>query len=277
MSNSPELELVDSHCHLATDEFEADRHQVVERAARAGVRIIVNVAYDVDSCRKALALAEAEPNLPCTVGLHPHEAKSFSPELGGLIVEMAQAPQVVAVGETGLDYFRMLSPRQEQLRSFRWHLELAARTHKPVVIHNRDADADVAEELARFGGEVLPILHCFSSTDPHYLEAMLQLKAMISFAGNLTYPAMKALRQLAALVPADRLLVETDAPYLPPQPWRGQRNEPAYLHETVRALAKALEKDPKAIARLTFQNALRTFGLNGLVDRSTDALSSPQC
>lgn len=266
MSGNPELLLADSHCHLASEDFCSDRDQVLNRAREAGVRLIVNVAYDPPSWARAMELAASYSYLPCTVGLHPHEASRFSSDLGEEIARLAQDTRVVAIGETGLDYYRMLSPRDEQLYSFRWHLQLAAQVKKPVVIHNRNADDDVALELERLEGKLVPVLHCFSSPDAAFLEHMLKLGAMISFAGNVTYPAMGDLRRVMSMVPPDNLLVETDAPYLPPQPWRGRRNEPAYLRETVRVLAEITGQHIHAAAALTYWNAVRTFGLQRYLD-----------
>jgi TatD DNase family protein len=261
MSSNLEFRLVDSHCHLASEEFSLDLGEVISRARQAGVYIIVNVGYDPPSWEKVLAMAAARADLPCTVGLHPHEADSFSPEIADRLADLIRDRRVVAVGETGLDYVRMISSREDQMRAFRWHLELAAQVKKPVVIHNRGADEDIAMELVKLKGAVAPVLHCFSSTDPHFLEAMLELGAMVSFAGNVTYPSSGPIRDMIPMVPPDRLLIETDAPYLAPQAQRGKRNEPAFLTDTLQLVAKVLGQEPKIVADLVFRNALQTFGL----------------
>ncbi len=259
MSSSLDGPLADSHCHLCAPEFELDLDAVIQRASEKGVRLIINIGFDPPSWDRALRTAEQYPWIPCSIGLHPHESNQFSSKLAAQIAELAKDPRVVAIGETGLDYYRKVATVEAQLSAFRWHLSLAAELGKPVVIHNRNADTDIATEVARYAGAVVPVLHCYSSTDKGFLDTMLSMGAIVSFAGNITYRSADQLRDIARLVPETRLLVETDAPYLAPQPWRGTRNEPAYLSETVTVLAEATRRDPQHLSRIITQNAERVF------------------
>ncbi len=245
--------MIDTHAHL--EPSEAD--EVLGRAREAGVDRVLVVATRVDGARDVLELAAGHEGVYAVLGIHPHNAGDDDAtglaELRGLLA----AERAVAVGETGLDYFRDYAPRAAQRRLFDGHLTLAAELGKPVVIHTRAADDDTLAALAGFGGTV--VLHCFSS--PALLEPALERGWYMSFAGNVTYPKAPELREAARRVPGDRLLAETDSPYLAPQPVRGRTNEPANVMYTLAALAEARGEDVDELERRIDANATAVFGL----------------
>lgn len=249
----------DSHCHLTDARFDADRDAVLERAREAGVREVVTVATNPGDARRGLRLAEGREGVWATAGLHPHEAAGFGPEPMEEIEALVADPRVVAVGETGLDYHYENAPRDVQLASFRTHLELAGRTAMPVIVHARDADGDTAALLREAAG-VRGVLHCFTGGE-ELLEAGLEAGWYVSFSGIVTFASEVADR--VARVPDDRLLVETDSPYLAPVPMRGRRNEPSFLPHTCRRVAELRGTDPARVAELTRANARRLYGLGG--------------
>ena len=228
---------------------------MLERARAAGVDRVVLVATTVAQAPETLALADAHAGVYACLGVHPHEAGS--PGDLGELRRLLGHERAVAVGETGLDYFRDYAPRDAQRQLFQVELELAAELGKPVVVHTRAADHDTLAALADFDGTV--VLHCFSS--PALLEPALERDWYVSFAGNVTYPKAPELREAAARVPSDRLLAETDSPYLAPQRVRGQRNEPAHVVHTVAALAEARGEDAARLAAQIDANATAAFGL----------------
>ncbi len=250
--------LVDTHAHLTDARFADDVDEVVERVRDAGVRWLVSIASDVDDARAAVALAERHPEVYATAGIHPHEATSASDEAFGRLRELAEHPRVVAIGETGLDFHYDNSPRAKQIESFQKHLAIAAELDLPVVVHARSADEEVraAIEAAGWGRGVL---HCFSGGDD-LLEAALALGWYISFAGMITFPKWDGADQLRS-VPLDRLLVETDSPYLAPVPFRGRRNEPAYVRRVVERVAELRGEDVDFVAAATAANAARFYAL----------------
>jgi TatD DNase family protein len=245
--------MIDTHAHL--DPGEAD--EVLVRARAAGVGRVVTVATTVTGARAAVELADRHEGVYAALGVHPHEAGGT--EAGRLdeLRELLGSPRAVAVGETGLDYFRDYAPHDAQRRLFEAHLALAGELGLPVVIHTRAADEDTLAVLAGFDGTV--ILHCFSSRA--LLEPALDRGYYVSFAGNVTYPKAPELREAAARVPAPRLLAETDSPYLAPQPVRGRRNEPAYVMHTLEALSVVRGADPSALGAQIDANATAAFGL----------------
>ncbi|HJX49770.1 MAG TPA: TatD family hydrolase [Gaiellaceae bacterium] len=246
--------MIDTHAHLdALDDTDA----AVVRARGAGVTTILTVGTDVAGCRRALELAERHEGVFAILGIHPHEAGSTTEADVAELRKLLEHPRAVAVGETGLDWFRDYAPHDAQKRLFAQQLEVAAETQKPVVIHTRAADADTLAALAEFSGRV--VLHCFSS--PHLLEPALERGWYVSFAGNASFPKAVDLRLAATQVPADRILAETDCPYLAPQPVRGQRNEPAFVVHTVAALAQARGEDADELGRRIERNAAECFGL----------------
>ena len=247
--------MTDSHAHL--DAFEEPAAALISRAREAGVVRVVTIGTGIESSHTALAIAEKQDGVYAVVGIDPHQAGSAEARRVGELRVLLEHPKVVAVGETGLDSVRQHATLVEQRRLFDKQLELASDLGLPVVVHSREAADETAEALAHFTGTV--ILHCFSS--PDLLPAALERGYYVSFAGNVTYPKAAELRRCAQAVPGDRLLVETDAPYLAPQPVRGRRNEPANLVHTVVALAEARGQDERAIAEGTHANAATAFGL----------------
>ena len=244
--------MIDTHAHL--DALEDPPEEVLGRAHAAGVQRVITIGSGLASARAAVALAERRQDVFAAVGIHPHQAGDGEPlaELKSLL-----RGEAVALGEIGLDFFRDYAPREAQLRAFEEQLELAADLGKAVVVHSRAADHDTARLLEDFAGTV--VLHCFSS--PPLLPIALKRRYYISFAGNVTYPNAAELRVAAAQVPADRILAETDAPYLAPQPVRGRRCEPAHVVHTLAVLAQARGEEPQELARRIDANAARAFRL----------------
>jgi TatD DNase family protein len=245
--------VIDTHAHLdALD----DPDGAVARAAEAGVAKILTVATTIEGCRTALELAGSHEGVFAILGIHPHEAANEGDRVGEL-EPLLRHPRAVAVGETGLDFYRDLSPRGEQRKVFKSELALAERLGKPVVVHTRAADKDTLDVLRSFHGTV--VLHCFSSAG--LLPAALERGYYVSFAGNVTYPNASELRLAATQVPAERLLAETDCPYLAPQPVRGRPNEPANVMHTLAGLAAARGDDPGELAGQIESNARVAFQL----------------
>jgi TatD DNase family protein len=246
--------VTDSHAHLdACDEPD----DVVARAKRIGVTRIVTIGTGIDSCRASLTLAEQHEGVYAALGIDPHQAASSEAARVGELRDLLLHPKAVAVGETGLDNVRRFATPAEQLSLFEQQLVLADELHLPVVVHSREADEQTSAALAGFAGTV--VLHCFSS--PGLLPAALERGYYVSFAGNVTYPKAAELREAAAAVASDRLLVETDTPYLSPQPVRGKRNEPAYVVHTIAALAELRDVGQDRLAEQTHANAASAFGI----------------
>jgi TatD DNase family protein len=252
--------LVDHHCHLDFPDFGPDLDGVVGRARSAGVGMIVSISTRIRRFDGLLEIAERYPQVFCSVGTHPHYAHTELDVPVEGIVRLAQHPKVVAIGEAGLDYFYDKSPREAQATGFRSHIAAAQATGLPLVIHARDADADVAatleEEMAR--KPFAAVLHCFTG-GPELARRALAIGLYVSFSGILTFKKSDALREIARTVPLDRLLVETDAPYLAPGKFRGKRNEPAYVAETARELARVKGVSEGEIARATTENFFRLY------------------
>ena len=246
--------MIDTHAHLTSLE---DADEAVGRAAEAGVTRILTVGTNVDDCRRALSLAERHEGVFAILGIHPHDAGTATEEDLATLGELLAHPKAVAVGETGLDWFRDYAPRDDQRRLFAAELELASELGKPVVIHTRAADDGTLDALDGHAGTV--VLHCFSS--PHMLPTALERDWYVSFAGNATFPKAVDLRLAATQVPAERLLAETDSPYLAPQPVRGKRNEPVNVVHTLASLAQARDEDPAELEAQIEQNAAACFGL----------------
>jgi TatD DNase family protein len=247
--------VIDTHTHL--DALDDDPAAVVDRARAAGVTRILTVGTDVAGSRRALELADAHAEVYAVLGIHPHEAGSTADGMVREVCRLYDHPKAVAIGEIGLDYYRDYAPHDAQRRLFDEQLAMAADIEAPAVIHTRAADDDTLAALAGFDGTV--VLHCFSS--PHLLPAALERGWYVSFAGNATFPKAVDLRLAAREVPADRILAETDAPYLAPQPLRGRRNEPAFVVHTLAALAQARDEDPGELERQIERNATACFGL----------------
>ena len=263
------MPLIDSHCHLADPAFDADRPAVLARARAAGVEAVICVADGVAASGRCVELAEAHravtdtaPRLVATAGVHPHHASDFNDAAASALDRLLSDLRVVAVGETGLDYHYDRSPREAQREVFAWHLARAAALGKPVIVHSREADDDTARLLLEAPPGLTGVLHCFSAGRP-VLEAALARGLCVSWSGMITFRNWNAGWALEA-VPDDRLLIETDAPYLAPVPHRGKRNEPAFVAATAARLADLRGTTPERVAELTAANARRLFRLGSL-------------
>ena len=252
--------LVDSHCHLDYLERDGDLDEVVGRARRAGVGAMITICTKLSEFDRVRAIAERYDEVSCSVGVHPHEAEAEGQEDARRLVALAGHPKVVGIGETGLDYYYEHAPRERQRDSFRSHLRAARTTGLPVIVHSRDADDDTVALLreAWEEGPFTGVIHCFTA-GPDLAQAALDLGLYISVAGIVTFKNAEALRRTLDRVPLDRLLVETDAPYLAPVPKRGTRNEPAYVTHTAAALAELKGVAPEALVRATGDNVFRLF------------------
>jgi TatD DNase family protein len=252
--------LVDSHCHLDFPDFEGERDAIIARAREAGVGRMVTISTRVRRFDRIRAIAEAHDEVFCSVGTHPHNAAEELDVTAEELVRLAEHPKVVAIGEAGLDYFYDHSPREAQAQGFRTHVAAARETGLPLVIHARDADADVAAILEDETGKgAFPfILHCFSSGRA-LAETGVKLGGYVSFSGIVTFKRSEELREIAKDMPRERLLVETDAPYLAPIPYRGKRNEPAYVAHTAEVLGETIGVSAEEIARITTDNFFRLF------------------
>ena len=256
--------VTDTHAHVFWKTFDEDRDEVFARARAGGVERIVLVGTDLPTSRRAFEIAAEQADVHPTAGVHPHDAAGADESVRSAIAELCARPECVAVGETGLDFFKEYSPRADQELNFRWHLELAKALDKPVVIHCRDAHertvALLEEARAAGGRPVRGVMHCYSM-GPEELPPYLELGLHISFSGVVTYPKNEANRAAAREVPVERLLVETDCPFLSPQSRRGKRNEPAYVVEVLERVAQVRGEDPARLAAVTSDNAARLFGL----------------
>ncbi len=252
--------LVDSHCHLDFPDFEDELEEVIAHAGAAGVGTMVTIGTKIARFDRVLAIASAHDNIYCTVGTHPHEAGTDGEGDPQRLKALAAHEKVVGIGETGLDYHYDNAPRQAQIESFRAHIQAARETGLALIVHSRDADEDsmniLSEEHAE--GAFGAVMHCFTA-GAALAEKAVELGFYISFSGILTFKNADAVREIARAVPVDRLLVETDAPYLAPVPKRGKRNEPAYLAHTAAFLAELRGMTPEALADRTTANFFRLF------------------
>lgn len=259
---------IDSHSHLDVPNYDADRDEVIARARAAGVELMLEIAgSDVGkgSLEPGLRLTEQHDFIFAAVGLHPHEASLYNAELERTLLECSRHPKVIGWGEIGLDYYYDNSPRDVQQQVFRRQLELAIERRLPAIIHTRDAEADtisiLREHWAQAGGsEIGGIIHCFTGTQT-LADAVLDLGFHISFSGVVTFKTAEELRHVARSVPMDRLLIETDCPFLAPMPYRGKRNEPAFVVETAKKLAELKQISVEEIASVTSSNFKTLFGL----------------
>lgn len=252
--------LVDSHCHLDFPDFEPERAEIIQRAFDAGVKTLVTISTRVRQFDRIREIAESDPNIWCSVGTHPHNADE---ELGipaSELIELAKHPKVIAIGEAGLDYFYDKAPREAQAIGFRNHIEASRATGLPLVIHARAADdnmiAILREEMQK--GAFPFVLHCFSS-GAELARVGVELGGYVSLSGIMTFKTSAAIRDIVKQVPLERLLVETDAPYLAPPPHRGKRNEPSYVVETAKVLADLRELTFGEMAKITTDNFFRLF------------------
>jgi TatD DNase family protein len=259
--------LVDTHAHIDFPQYRRDFEEMLERARAAGVAAIVNAAADEKSSKRSIELSLKYPWISASVGIHPHSAAKVANGWLKRLEKLAYGETVLAVGEIGLDFYRNLSPRGEQEQVFREQLRLACRVDKPVIIHSREANRETLQVLR---DEDLPssagVMHCFAG-NLEEMEAFLDLGFYISIAGPVTYPRSQQLRDLLKHIPSNRLLLETDAPYLPPQAYRSERNEPAYIKLTYDRVALELNIDLDDLSRQVYLNAVRLFS-DSLVDRA---------
>ncbi len=251
--------LVDTHAHINASEFKADLEEVLCRAHQAGITAVIDVGTGLESSRRAISLASRYSLVKAAVGFHPHDAVRVTPSDFEQLSGLAENPRVVAIGETGLDFYRLLSPPPLQEEIFRRHLRLAVKLDKPVIIHSREA---FPQTFRIIKDEPLParrgVMHCFNG-DRRWAQVFLKKGFYLSLAGPVTYPR-SGLQELLKAIPLDRLLLETDCPYLAPQPFRGKRNEPAYITEIYLQVARTLGLNIEALAAIIQDNACRLFG-----------------
>lgn len=251
--------LVDSHAHIQLDAFAADREEVLENAQEDGVHSILTVGFDAETSRGAIKLAEQYEQIFATVGMHPHDAREFNDETSKIFLSLADHPKVIALGEMGLDYYRDLSPHSIQKIAFEQQLDLAEDKNLPVVIHNREAYHDIIPILQARRGRIRGVMHCFSGA-VESMRRSLDLGFYIGIGGPVTYRKSHELQEVAREVPADRLLVETDCPWLAPQFRRGKRNEPAYVRAIAAKIAELRGVTLEDIGAITTRNFETLFG-----------------
>ncbi|MBK8157757.1 MAG: TatD family hydrolase [Rhodospirillaceae bacterium] len=255
-----EISLVDSHCHLDFDDFGTDMEAVLARAKESGVERMLTICTRVTKFDQVLAISLAHDNIRCTVGIHPHEAEHEPDVDVAKLVELSKHPKVVGIGEAGLDYFYDKSPRERQQQVFATHIDASRISGLPIVVHSRDADEDTVRLLqdgAKKGG-LTGVIHCFTSTQ-YLADAALEMGFYISLSGIVTFKSAGALRDVAKSIPLDRLLVETDSPYLAPIPMRGKRNEPSFVRHTATYVADFLGLSLPDLAQKTTANFDRLF------------------
>lgn len=251
----------DSHAHLEMADFDQDRPEVLTRAAEAGVNLIVTVGTTLEDCAKVISLAAEHEGIYAAVGIHPHNAREVQKDTYAAIIDLARKDQVVAYGEIGLDFHYDHSPRNTQIARFGEQLELAADLDLPVIIHSRKAERETMEMLKSWRGKLRGILHCFSG-DVKMAGRCLDLGYYISIPGVVTFPKADTIREVVRYVRLERLLLETDCPYLAPHPHRGRRNEPAYVVHTAAAVADILETTSEAVGAATLVNTREIFRIS---------------
>jgi len=258
------MNIIDTHCHLNYPDFNNDRADMLKRAADAGVVAFVTVATGPEDWPRCLDLAEGHSAVRVALGIHPHEAACTSPAMIAQMKALAlQDSRVVAIGETGLDFFRDRAPRDKQFEAFHAQLALSRELDKPFILHCRSAEREMMEVLTDFqkqsAAPLRGVWHCFTST-PDFARQAADLGLYVGLGGVITYPKSGEIREAVAAMPADRILLETDCPFLPPQGWHGQRNEPSYLTKVAEVLAETRKSTPDEICRQTTENARRLFG-----------------
>jgi TatD DNase family protein len=254
--------IIDSHTHLEMKDFDDDRDEVVERARKADVSFMITVGTTLEDCKKVLALAAQYKEVYAAVGIHPHDVKGIDDGTYDNLRELAGMEKVVAYGEIGLDFFRNLSPRQDQIRRFGEQLEIAGELALPIIVHDREAHKEIIEMLNPWRGKLRGVIHCFSG-DRNMAKKCLDMGFCISVPGTVTYLKAEELRNVVQYVPLASLLVETDAPYLAPEPHRGSRNEPAYVVKTAEKVAELKELPYGVVAYATSENTKALFGISG--------------
>ena len=253
--------LVDSHAHLQWASFNKDLEDVLDRAARDGVENVVNVGFDFDGSRKGIELADKYNELYAAVGFHPHVANQLDDNILDELEKLSENRKVVAIGEIGLDYYRKLSPIEVQWRTFITQLSLADKLDLPVIVHNREAHADVVKALLKFKGKIRGVMHCFSGSKDMARQC-IKMGFYISFAGSVTYPNSRGLREVVQWIDLNRILLETDCPWLAPQDVRGKRNEPAFLVFTARKIAELKKISLEGLASATMANTNELFRMH---------------
>lgn len=253
------MKLIDTHCHLDMKQYDQDREDVINRAQEQGIGIMITIGIDVDSSTKALAIARSHDNIYASVGIHPHDADSCTFEAISKLAGLAADPKVIAIGETGLDFYKDYAAHNVQEESFKMQIRLAKDCGLPVIIHDRDADDDTIKVLEEEGApERGGVFHCFSG-GRLLAEKVLGMGFYISIPGTITFKNAKKLHKTVKYIPTERLLIETDAPFLTPAPHRGKRNEPAYVAYTLIKLAELKSMEVEALAEITSQNAMNLF------------------
>jgi len=254
--------LIDSHAHLEMPDFEKDLEAVIQRAKESGVESIFTVGTEKKDWKRALEIANSHPSIHAILGVHPHNAKEIDHQTYPMLKELCRDGKVKAFGEIGLDFFRNLSPRETQLRRFREQIGLAKELGLPIVIHDRDAHQETLEILKSENAEECGgIIHCFSG-DYEMAKACIDMGFYISIPGSITFKNAENLREIVKKIPLESLLVETDAPFLTPEPFRGKRNEPSYVRYTAQKLAEVKKASFEKVAEVTTGNALRVYRLN---------------
>ncbi len=252
---------IDSHAHIQINQFQHDQEEVIKRANQAEVNTILVVGFDLDTSISAIALSEKHDNLLATVGLHPHNAKDLTPDTLKTFHQLIKHEKVIAFGEIGLDYYRNLSPKNVQIDAFEKQLNLAEDNNLPIIIHNRDAYVDILPILEARRGKVRGVLHCFTG-NVELMHRSLQCGFHIGIGGIVTFPNAKDMQTVAKAVPQDKLLIETDCPWLTPQFQRGKRNEPAYVVAVAEKIAELRKTTTEAIAEITTKNFNALFGIS---------------
>ncbi|MGB2705712.1 MAG: TatD family hydrolase [Candidatus Omnitrophota bacterium] len=254
--------LIDTHCHLDFSEYKSDREAVIERAEEAGVKYLINVASSLEGARESAKLASTHENIFASIGIHPHHADDITEDTFAEIERLAGDKKAVAIGEIGLDYFKSPSAPDKQKELFVKFIGLSKKINLPLIIHNRDAHRDTLDILRKTCDiPIRGVMHCFSG-DRKLLSEVLELGLFVSFTCNITFKNAARLREVAKAVPPEKLLLETDAPFLAPQAYRGKRNEPAYMTELRDCLSELLNLPKDEVERITTENAKRLFALN---------------
>jgi TatD DNase family protein len=261
VENGEQLILADSHAHLIDGKFDPDRKEVVERSRAEGMSLVIDVGYDLDSSRRSAELAGQAEFICSAAGIHPHDSGEAPKNYLEDLKKLAACDKVVAIGETGLDFYRNLSPQDVQRRVFREHLALARELNLPVIIHSRQAHEDLlkilrSDKVGPAGG----VIHCFSGS-PEMARECLEMGFYISFAGVITYKGNSKLKSIAASIPLNRILAETDSPFLTPEPYRGKRNEPLYVRYTIEEIARLREMPAVELSKILLENTRRLFGI----------------
>lgn len=253
--------LIDSHAHLQWEDFNSDIKDVISNASKSGVNVIINIGYNLEACRKALKLADDHSGLYAAIGIHPHNAGSLNMDTLDHLIKLSKHPKVVAVGEIGLDYYRNLSPKEIQRKVFERQINLADELDLPIVIHSRDAQNDTLEILTKYRDKIKSgVMHCFSGS-LETAKRCIRLGLYISIAGPVTYPNAHRVHELVRKIPLKNILIETDCPWLAPQPKRGKRNEPAFLIYTAHKISELKKVPLTDLAEITTRNAGQLFNL----------------